>query len=182
MSRLTVKVRERILSALREGLRRPDAAARAGIDCGSFLRWMIRGTVQKVGRLADFQRAVREAEKHGRLASITAIVQAAHAGDWATVLDRLDRTFPPVSTEETTTSHLGKALREAHEAARTGLAPSPAGLWHRTWKRLCRDLGGARRPRLLPPLPPHDPKDPALDDYGRRALVRLMTAARAEGA
>lgn len=182
MSRFTPKVRERLLAALREGLRRPDAAARAGIDCGAFLRWMIRGSLEKMGRHADFRRAVREAETQGRLVSITAIIRAAEADDWATVLDRLDRTFPPVSTEESTRSRIATALREAQAAAATGLAPSPSGVWERTWARVCWSLGEARPPDLLPALPPHDARDPVLDDYDRRALIRLMVAARTVGA
>lgn len=86
-TKLTPEVQERLCTALRGGNFRKTACAWAGIPYRSFHEWMLKGERKKSGPLAEFRRAVIEAEKAAEIRAVALVLKAAekdprHAEWW----------------------------------------------------------------------------------------------------
>ena len=92
-TKLTPEVQDRILQAVRAGLRYREAALAAGIDERTFYNWKRRGEEAKSGIYFQFFQSLKEAEARGELA-LLARIQAASQETWqaaAWILERRHR-------------------------------------------------------------------------------------------
>lgn len=93
-TKLTPKVQERIINAVRAGLRYKEAAQVAGIDESTFYNWKKRGAQAKSGLYFEFYQALKRAEAEGEFALIARIQQEASNGTWQAAAWILERRHP----------------------------------------------------------------------------------------
>ncbi len=185
---LTPTLQEKIVSTLKVGAYRQDAAVHAGIGISTMRRWMARGTREHDSIYADLRRAVIEAEGHAKLMATAAITKAIHNGEWKAAAYWLERKFPHQFAEGSQMFALAKAIEQIETAAEAAGAPLPDDVWQRIWEQLSRDLG-----RRLPPLPGLDTTidtdalreevvDEPFSEDDVRVLAKLLRAGRSRSA
>lgn len=95
-----------------------EAAAFAGINRRTLLRWIRRGKHARSGTFADFYRKYRRAEAIAQLRALAAINAAAEAGAWQAAAWRLERSDP---------KHWGRRVIVEKEPERKPKAPKVIG-------------------------------------------------------
>ena len=94
-TKLTAETQERIVTAIRAGNYQDTAARWAGIDPGTFYRWMERGA-QEDGEeeYREFREAVENAKAAAEVRDVALIDKAAQDGTWQAAAWKLERKFP----------------------------------------------------------------------------------------
>lgn len=92
-SKLTPRVQEKIITAIRAGNYAQVAAVYAGIGESTFYRWMDQGERAKAGRYRRFWQAVKEAEGEAEVRAV-AIIQRKMPEDWRAAMSYLERQHP----------------------------------------------------------------------------------------
>ena len=112
-TKLTPKVRDKIISKLKLGNYARTAAACAGISESTFYHWLERGEKEKSGIYSEFLEAVKEAQAESEANLLNHISKAVLDGQWTAAAWQLERKFPErwgkqqkvELTGETTTTH-----------------------------------------------------------------------------
>jgi transposase len=92
-TKLTEKVHERILQAIRAGNYVESAAVAAGIAPSTFYRWLERGRVESGGIYHALEEDVRRAEAEAEVHAV-AVIRKAMPGDWRAAMAYLERRHP----------------------------------------------------------------------------------------
>ena len=92
-TKLTKRVKNRIVTALRAGNYTTVAAAYAGIGRATFYRWMQRGKEAQSGRYREFYEAVRQALAVAEVRAV-AILRKHMFKHWKPAIFFLERRFP----------------------------------------------------------------------------------------
>ena len=141
LSKLTSKVEETIVQAIRAGNYASVAAEYAGVSESTFYNWLRRGREESEGPFRSFHDAVRGAERESEVRAV-AIVQKHMDGNWQAAMTFLERKHPErwgrrdqlrveVSPGQDLAKMLGLSMDElegaAEQAALAGRDRSDAG-------------------------------------------------------
>jgi len=92
-TKLTPKVRERIVESIRAGAYAEQAARAAGIAPSTYYDWLRRGEAGEQP-FSEFSEALRAGEAEAEVAAVANIREAANAGDWRAAAHYLERRHP----------------------------------------------------------------------------------------
>jgi len=92
-TKLTPKVRERIVESIRAGAYAEQAARAAGIAPSTYYGWLRRGEAGEP-TFSEFSEALRAGEAEAEIAAVATIREAAQAGDWRAAAHYLERRHP----------------------------------------------------------------------------------------
>jgi hypothetical protein len=92
-TKLTPKVQEKIVSAIRAGNYAHVAAGYAGIGERTFYSWLQSGRENKSDLYQQFLQAVKDAEREAEVRAV-AMVQKHMADNWQAAMTYLERKFP----------------------------------------------------------------------------------------
>lgn len=94
-TKFTPKVRELILSAVREGNYIETAAQSAGINKDTFYSWMVKGETSCAPKeFSDFSEAIKRARAEAEIQALAVIQVAANRGIWQAAAWYLERSYP----------------------------------------------------------------------------------------
>lgn len=92
-SKLTPKVQQKLVDAIKSGNYYDAACSYAGIDYSTFRRWMEKGEQQRKGKFRDFCEAIKKAEAEAEI-RIVALWQKQIPENWQAARDFLERRYP----------------------------------------------------------------------------------------
>ena len=93
-TKLTEDTQQTIIGAIQLGMYQEQAALLAGINVGTFYRWMQQGAVDSDGIYFQFREAVEKARAEAEARKLRAIHIAADTGTWQAAAWWLERSFP----------------------------------------------------------------------------------------
>lgn len=144
-TKLTVKVQNRIVGAIRAGNYAEAAAKSAGVSRRTYQRWLERGrsTAPADAPFRGFRDAVRKAEGNAEVQAV-AIVRQAMPNDWRAAMTYLERRYPERwrrrKAADVATADSGEARRDV-EAIREAMHDPET---RRLQRELVRRIGEAR--------------------------------------
>ena len=93
-SKFTPEVRNRILSAIRNGNTYEASAHYGGVSYDTLREWIKRGQEETAGEFSEFFEAIKSAEAKAEVESVALIRQAAQEGQWQAAAWFLERRKP----------------------------------------------------------------------------------------
>lgn len=109
-SKFTPEVRNRILSAIRNGNTYEASAQYGGISYSLLREWIVQGEQDQAGEFLEFVEALKKAEAEAEVESVALIRRSAQEGQWQAAAWFLERRKP---------SEWGR--KDRHEVAQTNL-------------------------------------------------------------
>ena len=93
-SKFTPEVRNRILTAIRNGNTYEASAHYGGVSYDTLREWIKRGQEETAGEFSEFFEAIKSAEAKAEVESVALIRQAAQEGQWQAAAWFLERRKP----------------------------------------------------------------------------------------
>jgi len=125
-SRHTEEV-ERLIQAIRLGATYKNACNFAGMNFGTFRRWMEKGEKEASGKWHEFFCAVRKAEGEALVNWLALVEKAARDGDWKAAAWKIERRYPAEYGKNKIEVSDKELMDEYTEILRTLATGRPAG-------------------------------------------------------
>jgi len=137
--KITPEVIAAVVTALRNGASRADAAQFAGIDPSTLRRWMQRAEEEPDSLYGRLRAEVLETESRVKVALVGCVLKAA-ATDWRAALELLKCRHPAEFGDRSVLFLVKHALDEMERAAAAAGIALPANAWEQAWATVARQL------------------------------------------